>query len=78
MRNYRSYKITAFYESLERRLSLSAINCTVTGPALIMPCAVSLRGDNPIPPEPDPGPLPPSNPPITFPPLPPSGPVGPG
>ena len=29
-------------------------------------------------PEPDPGPLPTDNPPIVLPPLPPSGPVGPG
>ncbi len=38
----------------------------------------ALVTEPPVPPEPDPGPLPPSDPPIILPPIPPSGPVGPG
>jgi hypothetical protein len=81
MRKYRSYKISAFHESLEQRLSLSAINCPVTAPPVIVTSAVSRLDDDPIPdpdPEPDPGPFPGDDPPIVYPPLPPSGPVGPG
>jgi hypothetical protein len=78
MRKYRSYKISTFHESLEPRLSLSAIHSLVTSPHVVVSSAVS-RVDNPIPdPEPDPGPLPTDDPPIVCPPIPPSGPVGPG
>jgi hypothetical protein len=55
------------FDALEQRLSLSAVTATVT------------VGEIPPPdPEPDPGPFPGENPPIVYPPLPPSGPVGPG
>ena len=74
MRKYRSYKISAFHESLEPRLSLSAINSLVTAPPVVVSSAVS-RLDDPVP---DPGGLPTDDPPIVYPPIPPSGPVGPG
>ena len=81
MRKYRSYNISASCESLEPRLSLSAINSFVTAPPLVVTMAVSRMQDDPNPapdPEPDPGPLPTDDPPIVYPPIPPSGPVGPG
>ena len=81
MRKYRSYKLSACCESLEPRLSLSAINSAVTAPPVVVTIAVSSTQDDPSPapdPEPDPGPLPTDDPPIVYPPIPPSGPVGPG
>jgi hypothetical protein len=66
MRKHRSYKISAFHESLEPRLCLSSIICLVT-----------VVNDPPPDPEPDPGDLPTDQPPILVPPIPPSGPVGP-
>jgi hypothetical protein len=81
MRKYRSYRISAFHEPLEQRLSLSAIQSPVTAPPAVVASFVSSPDDNPTPvpdPEPDPGPLPTDDPPIVYPPLPPSGPVGPG
>jgi len=79
MRKYRSYKISAFCESLEQKLSLSAINSLVTAPPALVTRAVSHSVDDPVPdPEPDPGELPTDEPPILIPPIPPSGPVGPG
>ncbi|WP_165219191.1 hypothetical protein [Aquisphaera insulae] len=70
------------FESLEGKL-LQSIAI-----AAVMPVAtVRVRFDKPIndptvdpppKPEPDPGPLPIDEPPILVPPLPPSGPVGPG
>ena len=78
MRKYRSYMISAFQESLEPRLCLSAINSLVTAPPVVVSSTVS-QVDGPVPgPEPDPGPLPTDDPPIVIPPIPPSGPVGPG
>jgi len=93
MRKYRSYKISAFYESLEQKLSLSSLlagpTCVVVGDpvstAVPAPPKPGLAGpthvvvDDPVPdPEPDPGDLPTDEPPILVPPIPPSGPVGPG
>lgn len=81
MRKYRSYKTSPFCESLEPRLSLSAINSVVTAPPWVVTMAVLSTQDDPSPtpdPEPDPGPLPTDDPPIVYPPIPPSGPVGPG
>jgi hypothetical protein len=49
--------------------------------AMTAPLAPSARPVDPLPPpepEPDPGDLPSDDPPIVYPPLPPSGPVGPG
>ena len=69
MRKYRSYKISAFHESLEPRLSLS---CLLASPTHVV------VDDPPPDPEPDPGDLPTDEPPILVPPIPPSGPVGPG
>ena len=59
------------FDALEAKISMSGL---VAGVTLAQQPAM----DDPIPPEPDPGPLPPSDPPIILPPLPPSGPVGPG
>ena len=79
MRKYRSYKISAFCESLELKLCLSAINSLVTPPPALVTRALSVPIDDPAPdPEPDPGNLPTDEPPILIPPIPPSGPVGPG
>ncbi len=79
MRNYRSYKITTFSESLEPRLSLSAIIGHLTAPAVAVATISLQQVDDPPPsPEPDPGDLPTDDPPIIYPPIPPSGPVGPG
>jgi hypothetical protein len=81
MRKHRSYKFSAFSESLELRLSLSAISCSVGAPAVIVTRAVSKVHRDPLPSpshEPDPGPFPIDNPPVVLPPLPPTGPVGPG
>jgi hypothetical protein len=61
------------FDSVERRLSLSALAGGVVASAVV--------DDDDIPPpdpEPDPGPFPGDDPPIAYPPLPPSGPVGPG
>jgi hypothetical protein len=80
MRKYRSYKISAFCDSLEQKLSLSALNTLVTSPpALVTRAPMHVVVDDPVPgPEPDPGDLPTDEPPILVPPIPPSGPVGPG
>jgi hypothetical protein len=61
------------FDALERKLSLSALAGGITA-------AVTVGGDDipPPDPEPDPGPFPGDDPPIVYPPLPPSGPVGPG
>ena len=58
------------FDVLESKLSMSGL---VSGPAV----AVAVVDDPPDP-EPDPGPLPTDDPPIVIPPIPPSGPVGPG
>jgi hypothetical protein len=58
------------FDVLESKLSMSGL---VSGPAV----AVAVD-DDPPPPEPDPGPLPTDDPPIVVPPIPSSGPVGPG
>lgn len=59
------------FDVLESKLSMSSL---VSGPAV-----VAAVHDDPTPdPEPDPGPLPTDDPPIVYPPIPPSGPVGPG
>lgn len=61
------------FGALERKLSLSGLSSGST-------LAVTLF-EHEIPPpdpEPDPGPFPGEDPPIVYPPLPPSGPVGPG
>jgi hypothetical protein len=59
------------FDVLEPKLSMSSL---VSGHA-----AVVALTDDPLPdPEPDPGPLPTDDPPIVYPPIPPSGPVGPG
>jgi hypothetical protein len=62
------------FEALEQKLSMSVVGG-------VTPAAPSVPDDDDFPPpgpEPDPGPLPPPPPPIVLPPLPPSGPVGPG
>jgi hypothetical protein len=56
------------FDALEPKLSASGLVVGVT----------PLVADDTTPPEPDPGPLPTDDPPIVIPPLPPSGPVGPG
>jgi hypothetical protein len=80
MRRRRSYAFSDFHDSLERRLSLSAVASWMT--VSVAEIATSFTpGDDPLPPpdpEPDPGPFPGDDPPIVYPPLPPSGPVGPG
>ena len=58
------------FDSLEQKLSMSVL---AGGATMVAPADEG----NP-PPEPDPGPLPIDNPPIVLPPLPPTGPVGPG
>ncbi len=78
MRKYRSVSITAFAESLDTRLSLSAIHSLVAAPVAIVSTTVVQVDDPPPDPEPDPGDLPTDDPPIVYPPIPPSGPVGPG
>ena len=61
------------FDLLEQKLSM----CAMGGGIITM--APEPTGILPPPnPEPDPGPLPIDNPPIVLPPLPPSGPVGPG
>ena len=57
------------FDVLESKLSMSGL---VSGPA------VAVVDDPPPDPEPDPGPLPTDDPPIVVPPIPSSGPVGPG
>lgn len=58
--------------TLERRLIPSALIASVIS-------STDLVGDDPLPaPEPSPGPDPGTSTPITPPPLPPSGPIGPG
>jgi hypothetical protein len=62
------------FDGLERKLSMSALAGTVS-------TVTATVDDDPTPPpdpEPDPGPYPGDDPPIVYPPLPPSGPVGPG
>ena len=80
MRRRRSYAFSALHDSLETRLSLSTISSGLAPPAAVVTPITMPVGD-PIPPpdpEPDPGPFPGEDPPIVYPPLPPSGPVGPG
>ena len=79
MRRRRSYAFSAFHNALETRLSLSTIRAGFAPAAEVV--ATTLPGDDPTPPpdpEPDPGPFPGEDPPIVYPPVPPSGPVGPG
>jgi len=66
-------------ELLERRLSLSALTFVGSGrPSHAVPVMLRPLDDDPPPnPEPDP-PVNPINGPIQYPPLPPSGPSGPG
>ena len=61
------------FDVLELKLSMSVLGGVPT-------TVVSVPDDDfpPPDPEPDPGPLPPPPPPIILPPLPPTGPVGPG
>lgn len=60
------------FDVLERKLSMSGVGTSFTTMA-------PAHGVLPPPgPEPDPGPFPIDNPPIVLPPLPPTGPVGPG
>ena len=59
------------FDVLESKLSMSGL---VSGPA----AAVAVVDDPPPDPEPDPGDLPTDDPPIVVPPIPSSGPVGPG
>ena len=68
-----SFEGLDLFDSLERKLSMSGLG-GVTAPVQLV-----VNGELPPPgPEPDPGPLPIDDPPIVLPPLPPSGPVGPG
>jgi len=66
-------------DSLERRVSLSALTLVASrGPVHSVPVMVRPLDDDP---PPDPEPAPPANPingPIQYPTLPPSGPLGPG
>jgi hypothetical protein len=76
MRRRRAYVFSDPCDSLERRWSLSGIASSLAAPPAILSAL-----DDPLPPpdpEPDPGPFPGDDPPIAYPPLPPSGPVGPG
>ncbi len=62
------------FDALESKLSMSAV---AVGPTTV----TALAGDDDLPPpdpEDDPGDLPTDDDPIIYPPLPPSGPVGPG
>ncbi len=74
------------FSSLERKVSMSGLTaCLPTVQAVVADDPTDpdddpnlpVPDDDPIPPEPDPGPFP-ADPPIIIPPLPPSGPVGPG
>lgn len=81
MRRRRSYAFSMFHDSLEARLSLSAFSLGRPAPSAAVLTMPNCIGGEPIPPpdpEPDPGPFPGEDPPIVYPPLPPSGPVGPG
>jgi len=63
-------------ECLESKALMGVLMGGTAAPTLVMrPARVILP---PPQPEPDPGPLPIDNPPIVLPPLPPTGPVGPG
>jgi hypothetical protein len=59
------------FEMLEAKLSLSGAGSSTA-------VAAAIVDDPPPDPEPDPGDLPTDDPPIVYPPIPPSGPVGPG
>jgi hypothetical protein len=81
MRPRRAYAFSDFSGLLESRTSLSAVRAGILlTPEVITYAATDTGGDDiPTPdPEPDPGPFPGDDPPIAYPPLPPSGPVGPG
>ena len=67
-----SFEGLDLFDSLEQKLSMSALGGVAT---TVAPARCEFP---PPPPEPDPGPLPIGHPPIVLPPLPPSGPVGPG
>jgi hypothetical protein len=59
------------FDALEQKLSMSAMSAGIT--------SSQVANDPPPPgPEPDPGTLPSDDPPIVYPPMPESGPVGPG
>jgi hypothetical protein len=64
------------FERLESKALLGTLAVMV--PTAIMPMWRAIDKLPPPEPEPDPGDLPTDNPPIIYPPLPPSGPVGPG
>ena len=63
-------------ECLETKALMGALTGLTLAPALAMHATIVTLP--PPQPEPDPGPLPIDDPPIVLPPLPPSGPVGPG
>ncbi len=65
------------FESLESKALLGTLCVAMPQPVVAVPVSI----DQPLPspePEPDPGNLPTDDPPIIYPPMPPSGPVGPG
>ena len=79
MRIQRSFHTSVFSDSLEQRITLSAANSLIHACPAVVSSALSQHVHDPLPnPEPDPGDLPTDDPPIIYPPIPPSGPVGPG
>jgi hypothetical protein len=86
MRKYKLFDCIDTFGQLESRISLTALS---TG-GVVLAAVVSVHqvalaavdepgGDDPLPePEPPPPPFPGPAPPIGWPPIPPSGPVGPG
>jgi hypothetical protein len=78
MRRSIQFETVDSVEMLEKRLSLSALAAAmISSMAAAVPRAGD--GDDPLPdPEPDPPPYPGDDPPIEYPVLPPSGPIGPG
>jgi len=68
-----SFEGLDLFDSLEQKRSMSGLGGATTTMATVFPHELPPPG-----PEPDPGPLPIDNPPIVLPPLPPTGPVGPG
>jgi hypothetical protein len=69
-------KRTLILECLETKALMGALSGA--GLALTVTLSPAMRTLPPPHPEPDPGPLPIDDPPIVLPPIPPSGPVGPG
>jgi hypothetical protein len=81
MRPRRAFAFSDFSGSLESRISLSAIRAGILLTSEVITSPTTGMDDPNIPPpdpEPDPGPFPGEDPPIVYPPVPPSGPVGPG